>query len=48
MPFCADAYCLLAEEFQSIDKKKEYYVKGIEAFAKRHDEEYFKENAGYF
>jgi len=47
-PYCVDAYCILADAYQSIDKKKEYYTKGIEAFTKRYGAEYFAENTGYF
>ncbi|MCE5255490.1 MAG: hypothetical protein LLF89_01430 [Spirochaetaceae bacterium] len=38
----------MAEEYQSIDRREEFYTKGIEAFTKRHGEKYFKENKGYF
>jgi len=47
-PFCADAYCVLAEEYESIEKREEYFTKGIAVFKEKYGEKYFKENTGYF
>lgn len=45
---CADAYNVLAEEYQSIKRKLEYYEKGIEVFHRRYGPDFFDEHRGHF
>jgi tetratricopeptide (TPR) repeat protein len=47
-PFCADAYCVLAEEYESVEKRRECFTKGIAVFKEKYGKKYFKENTGYF
>lgn len=47
-PDCADAYYQLAQEYQSVKKKTEFYTKGIEAFRRKYGPEFFVENKGSF
>jgi len=47
-PLCIDAYSILAITSESNEKKLEFYKKGVDAFLKKHDKNYFNENKGYF
>lgn len=39
---------MLAEEYESVEKKRECFTKGIAVFKEKYGEKYFKENTGYF
>jgi hypothetical protein len=47
-PDCCDAFNVLAWTAINPAKETEYYKKAIDAFKKRHTDEYFNENKGYF
>ncbi|MDR2897988.1 MAG: tetratricopeptide repeat protein [Spirochaetaceae bacterium] len=47
-PYCTDAYNVLAFEYRSNPKKREYYEKALKSFYLRNDKHFFEENKGHF